>query len=531
MVRTEGLTEGDPSAPQPIDLTVTYSTRVTSRLVNPDPSVLASEAQLFIDEPAADQRVYCTASAMKAATCPVGANAFQGIQSGPFTLTWTHIPFTPPGPGKHRVLRIQNVRVDASSLPPMVYAPNATVTWLPADALTLDNPNPAVVITAPGLTWSLQSFASPPTPLAGPLTLPQCVARNQRLSANPANSTAPQAPSFIVRVTEGFASAFKKWTWFRLPWMPKHPGEPETTEVRASDWPDQNLLGISYNLENGFFTRALASQPDGLGDAGYASSATRFTVKFSGPPGVQFHAPAWGLGSDATNSLVRLAVDDPAAAPSLITPYVPLGPASSALRTHYHPSHTYVYEITSKGAASNDALDSVDLPFYIAHPGTPAVGLGPASVSVYFSPTANTAFASQYAPIPRFKPSDEWRTVANVTACEPKPKLAASLGVKSGPSNARVWPITLTNNGTGVAANARVTAGKIIQTAGPACSPTILTPFPLVYGDLAAGSAATKNLTLNLAACTAAARFSATFALAPATTASEGFVTLHNLLP
>jgi subtilisin-like proprotein convertase family protein len=87
--------------------------------------------------------------------------------------------------------------------------------------------------------------------------------------------------------------------------------------------------------------------------------------------------------------------------------------------------------------------------------------------------------------------------------------LTALITAKSGPANARVWTITLTNSGAGTAASALVSGLTLSQTGGAACTPSIVGPLPLTIGNIAPGGSAAGNLTLNFTGCAATARFTA----------------------
>ena len=56
---------------------------------------------------------------------------------------------------------------------------------------------------------------------------------------------------------------------------------------------------------------------------------------------------------------------------------------------------------------------------------------------------------------------------ASVTASQGA--IGGSIGLKSGPMNARVWPIVIGNNGPGMASGAEVTSLALQQTRGTAC--------------------------------------------------------------
>ena len=109
--------------------------------------------------------------------------------------------------------------------------------------------------------------------------------------------------------------------------------------------------------------------------------------------------------------------------------------------------------------------------------------------------------------------------------------LGGSLGAKSGPINARTWPITIGNNGPGVALGAALTSLTLQQTLGAACTPVIGTSMPLAYGDLAPHATATHSVTIDFSDCTGTVMFKATATLSANGGAATGTITKLNQLP
>jgi len=87
--------------------------------------------------------------------------------------------------------------------------------------------------------------------------------------------------------------------------------------------------------------------------------------------------------------------------------------------------------------------------------------------------------------------------------------LGGNISTKSGPQNARIWPINLTNAGSVASHSAQISAFTLTQTFGAACTPVLATALPVVAGDLAPGLSTTINLTFNFTGCAATARFTA----------------------
>jgi endo-1,4-beta-xylanase len=91
----------------------------------------------------------------------------------------------------------------------------------------------------------------------------------------------------------------------------------------------------------------------------------------------------------------------------------------------------------------------------------------------------------------------------------PGASLTAHLTGKSGPSNARVWTIALSNPGPGTAYGAQISGFTLTQTYGAACTPVVTPPsgFPVNLGDLASGASASAGFTIDFSACATTARF------------------------
>jgi len=87
--------------------------------------------------------------------------------------------------------------------------------------------------------------------------------------------------------------------------------------------------------------------------------------------------------------------------------------------------------------------------------------------------------------------------------------LGGNILTKSGPQNARIWPISISNAGVVVAHSARISSFSLTQTSGAACTPFLLTVPPVIAGDLAPGNSTTVNLAIDFTGCAATARFTA----------------------
>ncbi len=308
-----------------------------------------------------------------------------------------------------------------------------------------------------------------------------------------------------------------------MAFMPQSMASSGTGDARANPTAQSDPAQIYYS-ESMYYEPNLPPGPGLMNMAGLARYATRFMLKFTGiPDGVSLHAPIYARLRNASNSPVRLIMADEKGDSAS---YVPIPAASATLGTYVSQAATYVYELTNVGAVHPYLMDSIDLPFYIAHTGKPYVNSGAIQATVSFAPV----FIQDQTPsvsVPRFLPSILPETVATIDNCPARPILSAAVTGKAGAVNARIWSVTLKNTGDGEAQNARVTGFALRQTYGAACAPVMATALPIAAGTIAAGGNAILPVTLNFTGCAAAARFKATIGFT-ADNATPGALTLYN---
>lgn len=85
--------------------------------------------------------------------------------------------------------------------------------------------------------------------------------------------------------------------------------------------------------------------------------------------------------------------------------------------------------------------------------------------------------------------------------------LTGSIAAKAGAADARVWTLSFTNAGPGTAYGVKLAGLTLRQTGGAACTPVVKTAFPVTLGDIAAGTAASTNVTIDFTGCAALAAF------------------------
>jgi hypothetical protein len=99
---------------------------------------------------------------------------------------------------------------------------------------------------------------------------------------------------------------------------------------------------------------------------------------------------------------------------------------------------------------------------------------------------------------------------------------------KTGPTNARVWTLTLLDNGPDAANGASIDSFTLTQTFGAACTPAVKTALPISLGNLAPSQTGTANITIDFTGCAASARFTAKFNYSANGGFVSGFVTRTN---
>lgn len=264
LLRSEGLAEevgqvvitctgGIPTAPNTqvptvnIQVFLSANTTLTSRLMSS--STGASEAMLLVDEPDPGIQRLCPAGS--GTTCYrngnglgvnqyTGAglttsNVFQAIKATDNSVVWLGVPVDPPGTSGNRVIRLTNIRANASqayiqnTLVPSSVIMYITITG--TGALPLNNNFLNVGYIVKGMTF---------TATGG--TYNQCE---------------PGTYNYTLKFIENFGTAFR---------------------VRGTN--GQNIPGVIYNTES-MFSHELLS---GMGEAGYATQGTRLIARFSNIP-------------------------------------------------------------------------------------------------------------------------------------------------------------------------------------------------------------------------------------------------------
>ncbi len=394
IIRAEGVTElvgdlvlnctgGAPSqfgatVPQ-VNVQVYLNTNITSRLIA-DP---LSEATLLIDEPTGPSQRLCstnpcvipgtgTPGGVNYRTTPT-PNTFPGRQTGPNSLTFLGVPIDPPGPNSTRVIRITNVRANATQLGISQTLALSTVLMFVSisgsTALPISNPAQTVAYVQPGVNFRVLGLDSSANPVAVP-----------------AATGVPYAPcatsaQMVLRFEERFPSAFK------IRGTPP-PGlmydtESSPTPVR------QDSPGVDSFTESGLYNPTLT----GRANAGLADSGTRLMARFSNlPDGAVLVAELYERNRYPSRARM-VAVDQNGAGA-----FTPAG-SDLASAVASGGTATFVWEVLQ---ADPFQLETIDFNVTIYY--SPAGKLSTSLVTGGFAPLATTGLASATAAIPRFGP-------------------------------------------------------------------------------------------------------------------------------
>jgi len=493
-VRAEGLTElvgdvtlnctgGTPTQIGAIvpasNVTVFLNTNVTSRILSTSQGTW-SEAILMIDEPHSVSNPNIPLLACGDANAPeisgnpgvctvlgtgTGAGVYNGSAGRPNVfqarqgvgaaastanaVTWSGVPFDAPGTSGTRVIRITNVRANAnqlgtsSTLVPTQITMYISVTG--SNQLPINNPTQTVAFIQVGLTTTVFQAGS----------YQQCTSNNPSVATG--SSYGGAVADFVVRLREGFQSAFKRKNWN---------SNGPTSAVYPSADQNQNVPGAVYNTESAFENIGSSFDPSpnppsqlvnaaaqvagtaafpsihGLNNAGIANAGTRLMLQFTSVvSGTSVWVPTVvRLTSQLSGAVTGTAVltsTDPngaggfSAVSSVGGPMVGCSanvtnvtscPVANTLGlaqvSTFNGAGIAVYEVLYSDAFNPEQLAVPVVVAYVANPGNnlPAPGVQ-SQVTASFAPLSTVGTASAGDPIPRFAPGAAARNLYIVFKC------------------------------------------------------------------------------------------------------------------
>jgi len=220
------------------------------------PTPVWNEALLLIDDPLpAAQSVCLPATNFNSCSPSAGANIFPARRLENNLIGFTEIPIAFPGDGKTRRIRIANLRVNAPLSSAKAGSISTTIQMFDyrSEAVRVA-PRETVSATAQ-VSYALQLLDSMGTPIdeVSPalLTTPSTVPLNAPTGA----------VSFHAAFEEGTVAAFRRRNI-------------ATTPQFSGSLQSQNIPGLAYNTESGFFDTRLPLS-NALSVAGSADSGTR----------------------------------------------------------------------------------------------------------------------------------------------------------------------------------------------------------------------------------------------------------------
>lgn len=282
-LRAEGLTElsgdvvltckdGNPAQPITVNIQVYANTTITSKVL----STGGSEALLLINDPPGGSVV-------------IGTNAYRGVPASGASsvMTWTGIPLTPPGTNNVLILRMTNLRVDASKLlPPGTVStsllPQQLIMFVSISGSTTVPVTNSQLVT--GYVQNAMSFAitnCANTDTYSRRSYRQCSSRFTDIETagktTAFGSSTAGDNSFGIRFVENFPTAFRVKT-------SQVNSVPGTTPLES---------------ENGFTSTNTGSNVLG-NEAGMVTNGTRLIARWSNVPrGVRLYVPVGNVWFDA----------------------------------------------------------------------------------------------------------------------------------------------------------------------------------------------------------------------------------------
>lgn len=395
LIRSEGLAEpvgdltlncnggADPidgvGVPSFVNVQIFLSTNITSNVLGS-----VTEALLMIDDPL--PAVQCLGNSPNTPPNQGGtrgstgtsctANMWLGQQvSGSFnSIIWKGIPIVPPGSVGTRIIRIGNIRANATGVPSGSFVPGTITEYISitgATTVPVSNQPQLVAFVTDSLSVSISGT-----------TGKQC--------------TGPTSSASIT-FKELFPSAFRK-----------------KIETLGGNPIDQDAPGLNYLTESMFTNQAGVP---GLGKAGKADQGTRFIIKFKN---VQ-NGVGISLPSSVPSGSLRLVNVAGAASDGSGGTLTGTGSVSLTSGAGYA-----VYEVVAEGDGYGDGqngmVEDQSFGITISYSWTPNIGsgvpgLGTSQVSGGYGPISATTTMSATAPEPRFKEKMVEGDMLTISAC------------------------------------------------------------------------------------------------------------------
>jgi len=378
LIRSEGLAEpvgdltlnctgGEDNAPATfVNVQIFLSTNITSNVLGN-----VTEALLMIDDP--QPAAQCLQDSPNTPPSQAGANSVgactanmwrgQQVSGSPNSIIWRGVPIIPPGSVGTRIIRVTNIRANATGVPTGSFVPG-TIT----EYISITGSTTVPVANQPQMVAFVQD------------SLDVTISGKSEKQCTSPTSTA------TITFKEKFPTAFRKKV---------------ETDSSANLVPiEQNSPGLNYVTESIFTNQ---TGVPGLGTAGKADQGTRFIVKFKNVQnGVGISLPGVVTSGVMRLNLVAGAASDGSGG----TP----GTAGSSVSLSSGAGYA-VYEVVGTGNGVNGLVEDQAFAITITYSWTPNIGsnipgLGAGQVSGNYGPISATTTMSASAPEPRFK--EKW---------------------------------------------------------------------------------------------------------------------------
>jgi hypothetical protein len=451
----------------------TPSINITSRILagGSGPGVNAfSEALLFIDDPTPAEQTICGSTAYPYST-PVGSaqaiisgvcaghpgsgngvgtykpsatggpgidplfsakltqrgNAYQARQTTANSLIWQGVPFDPPGTQNTRVLRIVNVRVNASQLGvPAGSTANVGLTISTSAsgvgnpiALPITNPSPIVGIAQNSLTFSV---------VDGVKNCLQCENANSKFLDDNAKGFGPDGDGVLKGKCDGAMRTLRYQELFPSVFRRRSQNDPGTNaSVPADPTVASDTLGLPFQSETGVYKTATngsrweatvqnSSKVTGTssGSLGLADHGTRLIARFNNVQNgiqvwVEVNPTVISISGNVLDSSIQtgravLTSSDPnGAGPfSAITSTVTGVGWTAAQVSIVGGTGQAVWEITNADTTSVERVNVRTFVAWKANTTNNLPSLGTNNVNGNLAPLSTVSGASSSAPLPRF---------------------------------------------------------------------------------------------------------------------------------
>ena len=369
-----------------VSISMFFNAAVTSRVVVPavGATPALTEAVLIVDTPAtADQKPCLTATA-----CNNTDNVFQGRYDSFNSLSWVNIPVNPPGPNADRILRIRNIRMNATSIPSGGGPALAFVSISgPQVSSTLVNPQQTLGTVRTGVAYEIRTATD--TVLSGPLSLTACNAYNVDLASNVAAAAynTSGGRTMIVKFTEGFPNAFKRRNL-------------STTSTEPQATASQDNPTAYYNTETGY-TNSTFPAVNGWNRVGVADTGTILRAVFTNiPAGARVYVGSRELATGSTVDGSGLPTTKARLTASPGAPFIPLAADNQidgGLKL-VPPSGEVSWEVLETDVNSGE---SVAFAVVIAYGNNPQPAANTITTSGGFGPQSTSVTGTSVDSIPR----------------------------------------------------------------------------------------------------------------------------------